>query len=93
MITVTIQGDTVNQAYVVDMKTKDTFDRTHSNINGADYVIVDDSYMKNISSKENRTIHFVVTSYSAKTVEADFVITKSDCHIEKKAGPAVLTFQ
>lgn len=93
MITVTVQGDTVKQAYVVDLKTQDTFDRTNNNINGADYKIVDDSYMQKLNSNETRTIHFVATSNSSKTVEADFEIGKSDCHIEKKAGPAVLTFQ
>ncbi len=90
MITVTVQGDTVKQAYVVDMKTQDTFDRTNDNINGA---IVDDSYMQKLSKNEMRTFHFVATSNSSKTVEADFIIGKSDCHIEKKMGPAVLQFQ
>ena len=93
IITVTVQGDTVKQAYVVDMKTQDTFDRTNDNINGADYKIVDDSYMQKLSKDEMRTLHFVASSNSSKTVEADFIIGKSDCHIEKKMGPAVLQFQ
>lgn len=93
MITVTVQGDTVKQAYVVDMRTKDTIDRTNDNINGSDFVIVDDNYMKNIGNNETRTMRFVAKSVSAKTVQADYIIGKSECHIEKKLGPAVLQFQ
>lgn len=93
MITVTVQGDTVKQAYVVDLKTQDTIDRTNDNINGADYKIVDDSYMQKLSKNEMRTFHFVATSNSSKTVEADFIISKSDCHIEKKMGPSIVQFQ
>lgn len=91
MITVTIQGDSTASAVVIDNKLKDTFP-SESVINQGDFVVVSDSYFNKLKKSESRSFTFIATSVTGKKAQADFIISRTDCHVFKKSGPEIIQY-